>query len=296
MITVRSCFSITIFLIIATTGCTRRDERVANAREFISQWNYDRALTEIISFRNDKDAELQYLIGYCYLRKNEHAEAFQYFKNSLDIDTTFRDSIIRIYNVLSENAIKINEPERALFLYQEITKLVPEYEQSSNLFLIGDLNYDSNNFDAAIRAYTRALEIDSTSDQAKVARPRLIRALAAIGRYDKALAMSEAEYERIETAANLLLLSEIELALGIRYFDAGRLDSAEVYFGHIIANQEPKSMLDDAYYYTAEIYYRKGDMDAAHEYYKKVLRLDPYQKGELTKKAKERITEIKEKK
>ncbi len=103
------------------------------------------------------------------------------------------------------------------------------------------------------------------------------------------------EYERLETAANLLLLSEIEMALGIKYFETGILDSAEIYFGHIIASQEPKSMLDDAYYYTAEVYYMRGNIDAALEYYKKVLRLDPYQKGEMTIKAKERIQEIKEK-
>jgi tetratricopeptide (TPR) repeat protein len=200
------------------------------------------------------------------------------------------------YNTLSQNALRIDEPERALFLYQEITKLVPEYEQASNLFLIGDLNYENNHHEAAVRAYTRALQIDSTSDVAKRARPRLIRAMAASGNFSSALAMSEAEYEKLKTAANMLLLSEIKLALGINHFKAGILDSAEFYFGQIIANQEPKSMLDDAYYYTAEVYYRRGSTDAALECYKKVLRLDPYQKGEMTRKAKERIKEIKENK
>jgi tetratricopeptide (TPR) repeat protein len=292
----RRVLAISILIIVAASHCTRREERIANAREFINQWNYDRALTEIISLRNEKNPAIQYLLGYCYLRKNEYTEAAKYFTNSLGIDTTFKDSIIRIYNVLSQNAIKINEPERALFLYQEITKLVPEYEQANNLFLIGDLNYDSHNLQAAVLAYTRALQIDSTSDEAKRVKPRLIRALAASGSYDQALAMSKAEYEKLKTAANLLLLSEIELTLGIKYFEAGIMDSAEVYFGQIIASQEPKSMLDDAYYYTAEIYYARGSTDAALEYYKKVLRLDPYQKGEMTKKAKERIKEIQEKK
>ncbi len=284
-----------LLVFFSTISCTRREERINNARQFINEWNYDRALTEIISLRKDKNSEIQYLIGYCYLRKNEYAEAITYFRNSLDIDTTFRDSIIRIYNMLSQNAIKINEPERALFLYQEITKLVPEYEQASNLFLIGELNYESNNYEAAVKAFTSALQIDSTSDEAKRARPKLIRSLAAIGNYESALTMSRKEYERLETAANLLLLSEIEMALGIKYFGTGILDSAEIYFGHIIASQEPKSMLDDAYYYTAEVYYMRGNIDAALEYYKKVLRLDPYQKGEMTIKAKERIQEIKEK-
>ncbi len=292
----RRIVAISTFIIIAAVGCTRREERIANAREFINQWNYDRALTEIISLRNDKNSEIQYLLGYCYLRKNEYAEAAKYFTNSLSSDSTFRDSIINIYNTLSQNALKINEPERALFLYQEVTKLVPEHEQANNLFLIGDMNYDGRNFEAAVLAYTRALQIDSASDEAKRAKPKLIRALAASGNYEQALAMSRAEYERLKTAANLLLLSEIELALGIKYFEAGIMDSAEVYFGHIIASQEPKSMLDDAYYYTAEVYYMRGSLETALEHYKKVLRLDPYQKGEMTKKAKERIKEIQEKK
>lgn len=286
---------IILFLLLCTT-CARREERIVNARKFINEWNYDRALTEIISLRNDKNSEIQYLIGYCYLRKNEYTEAMKYFTTSLAIDTVFKDSIIRVYNMLSQNALKINAPERALFLYQEVTKLVPEYEQAVNLFLIGDLNFQSGNHEAAIRAYTRALQIDSTSQDAKRAKHQLIRAMAATGNLRSALPMAIEEYEKLKTAANLLLVSEIEFALGKKHFAAGALDSAEIYFGYIIANQEPKSMLDDAYYYTAEIYYARGNHETALELYKKVLRLDPYQKGEMTQRAKERINEIKEKK
>lgn len=285
-----------ILLLSLCLFCTRREERINNARKFIAEWNYDRALTEIISLRKDKNAEIQYIIGYCYLRKNEYAEALDYFRTSLETDTTFKDSIIRAYSTLSQNALKIDEPERALFLYQEIAKLVPEYEQANNLLLIGDLNYDNSNYEAAIRAYRRALQIDSTSQDARNAKPKLIRALAATGDFAVALSMAKSEYEKLKTAANLLLVSEIQLTLGTRYFEAGRLDSAEIYFGHIIANGEPKSMLDDAYFYTAEIYYTRGSLDTALELYRKLIRLDPYQKGEMTKKAKERIKEIKEKK
>ncbi|UCD05687.1 MAG: tetratricopeptide repeat protein [candidate division WOR-3 bacterium] len=284
-----------LFILICLS-CARKEERISNARKFIAEWNYDRALTEIISLRKNKDSEIQYIIGYCYLRKNEYAEALDYFAASLAIDTTFKDSIIRIYNALSQNALKINEPERALFLHQEIAKLVPEYEQTSNLFLIGDLNFENSNHEAAIRAYRRALQIDSTSKDARNAKPNLIRALAATGDYSPALSMALAEYEKLKTAANLLLVSEIQLSLGTKHFTAGILDSAEIYFGHIIANGEPKSMLDDAYFYTAEIYYARSNFDVALELYKKVVRLDPYQKGEMTQKAKERIKEIKEKK
>ena len=284
-------FVLSVFMCLL---CARKEERIHNARKFIAEWNYDRALTEIISMRKDKDPEIQYIIGYCYLRKNEYAEALDYFTASLAIDTTFKDSIIRIYTALSQNALKINEPERALFLYQEIAKIVPEYEQANNLFLIGDLNYENGNHEAAIRAYRRALQIDSTSQEARNAKPKLTRALAATGDFAPALSMALAEYEKLKTAANLLLVSEIQLSLGTKHFSAGKFDSAEIYFGHIIANGEPKSMLDDAYFYTAEIYYARSNFDLALELYKKVVRLDPYQKGEMTKKAKERMKEIKE--
>lgn len=283
--------SVSVFL-----ACTRKEERIANARKFMEQWNYDRALTEIISLRQEKNAEIQYLLGYCYLRKNEPAEAVPYFKNSVALDSTFKDSIIRVYNILSQNALKINEPERALFLYQEITKIIPEYEEASRLFLIGGLNFEGGNYAASIRAYTRALELDSTSQDARTAKPNLIRALAATGDFGTALSMATDAYEKLKTAANLLVLSEVRFTLAMKHFTAGALDSAEVYFGHIIAGQEPKSMLDQAYYYTAEIYFMRGNHETALELYRKVLRLDPYQKGEMTKKAKERIDEIKEKK
>jgi len=289
-------YGLPVVLCLLLISCSGKDARIRSARQFINQWNYDRALTEIISLRNEKDPELQYLLGYCYLRKNEYEEAAQYFGISLAIDTTYRDSIIRDYTTLSQNAIKIDEPDRALFLYQEIAKLVPEYEQAGTLFLIGDLNYEDANYEAAILAYTRALQIDSTSDNVKQAMPRLIKSLAATGNLTGALLMSRAAYEKLKTAANLLLLSEIEMALGVKHYEAGVMDSAEIYFGYIISSQEPKSMLDDAYYYTAEIYYIRENYGAALEYYKKILRLDPYEKSEMTKKAQARIKEIKEKK
>jgi tetratricopeptide (TPR) repeat protein len=68
-----------------------------------------------------------------------------------------------------------------------------------------------------------------------------------------------------------------------------------VFFELIISMQEPKSLLDDAYFFVGEIYLKRNNLDKALEAYKKVLRLNPYEKGEVVRKAKERIKEIKEK-
>jgi tetratricopeptide (TPR) repeat protein len=280
--------------ILLGIACTNKKNRVTNARQFIREWNYDRALTEIISFREDKDPEVQYLLGYCYLRKNEFDEAAHYFENSLETSDMFKDSILNLYSILAQNAVKIDEPMRALFFYQEMAKLVPEYEQASNLFLIGDINFEQGKFSLAAEAYMRALEIDSTSSQAKEARPKLIRALMESNKLDRALHLAEIEYEKLKTAANLLQLSEVRFMLGKKLFEAELLDSAMMYFGEIVASQEPKSLLDDAYFYLGEIYAKKNMLQSALESYQKVLRLNPYETGDIIKQTKKRIREIKE--
>ncbi len=282
-------------LILLFVSCSHKEERIRNSRKFIKVWNYDRALTEIISFRDDKDAEIQYLLGYCYLKKNEFGEAATYFENALVINEVFKDSIIRQYNILAMNALRIDEPERALFIYREIAKLVPEYDQANNLFLVGDLNFEKGNYPTALKAYTKALDIDSTSTRAKKIKHKFIKALKECDSLDLALLLAMEEYERLKTAANLLQLSEIRFAIGSKLFNQGSIDSAKIFFNHIIAQQEPKSLLDDAYFYVGEIYFKKEKYDIALKAYKKVLRLNPYEKGEIVKKTKERIKEIKEK-
>ncbi len=284
------------FLLTAMlVSCSNKAEHIANARGYIKIWNYNRALTEIIFYRKTKDPEIQYLLGYCYLKKNEFGEAAIYFKKSLANSDIFEDSVITLYNRLSENAMKIGESERALFFYGEIAKLVPMYEQASNLFLIGNLNFDNGNYPASIQAYTKALAIDSTSKQARRTKQKLVKALFESNSLYKALELAQEQYENLKTAANLLQLSEIHFALGNNLFNKGLLDSAQAFFELIISMQEPKSLLDDAYFFVGEIYLKRNNFDKALEAYKKVLRLNPYEKGEVVRKTKERIKEIKEK-
>jgi len=289
-------FIANLLLIMSCVACAQKKERISNARKFINEWNYERALTEIIAYREDKNPEIQYLLGYCYLRKNECDEAAAYFKKSLSSSKSFKDSITSIYNILAQNALKANDPNRALSLYQDLAKLVPEYNQASNLFIMGDLNFEQGNYLLAIAAYVQALAIDSTSSRAKGIRPKLIKALMESDSFDVALRLAQREYERLKIAENLMLLSEVKFTLAGHLFNEGLLDSAQFFYKDLIMQQEPKSLLDDAYFYLGEIYFRRDSFKLALEAYKKVLRLNPYQKGELVKKTQDRINEIKGKK
>ncbi len=283
-----------IFAFLAFT-CSPKQERIQNAREFIKKWNYDRALTELISYRKCSNPEIQYLLGQCYIKKNEFDEAKTYFYNSLAVDTVFRDSIIKIYNDLAQNALRINEPERALNLYQTIQELIPGHDQTENLFLVADLNFSKGNYSQALIAYTNAFAKDSSSNKAKKTLPNFIYALAECDSLGKALELAQAQYEQLKTAANLLQMNDIKFRIGQGLIIAGIMDSALIYFEAIVNTNEPKSLLDDANFYIGEIYYFKHDYNTALDAYKRVLRLNPYEKGEIVVKAKERIKEIKEK-
>lgn len=280
-------------LLALSIACGRRTEHIRAARSFISQWNYDRALTEIIQYRAVHDPEIQYLLGLCYLRKNEYREALTYFRASLAADSTFRDSVVSVYSALAKNAMAINDMPRALRHYQDLSKLIPESDQSNNLFAIGDLNYDQQNYLSAVEAYTRALEIDSASRRAKATRTKLIKALLNCDSLERALNLATRDYERLKVAENLLIMSEIKFEIGQRLLVAEDYDSAKVYFQSIIDQQEPKSLLDDSYFFLGEIYLKTDSIDAALNAYKKVLKLNPYQKGDVVKKAQERLNQLK---
>jgi tetratricopeptide (TPR) repeat protein len=281
------------FSIILVTGCSREAERIRNARRFISEWNYDRALMEVLNYRNSNNPEIQYIIGYCYLRKNEYDEAAKYFQQSLAIDTVYRDTIIRIYTNIARNAVKIGDLDKALFLYQELAKTTPGFEQAQNLFLMGDMNFEQGNFPAAAMAYRRAIEIDSSSAASKKARRKLIKALVECDSIELAYELARKEYDRSKIAENVLQLGEIMFALGKRLFESGRIDSAKSFFKAMVEHQEPKSLLDETYFYIGEIYLQQDSSAAALEAYKRVLKLNPYQKGEFVRRARMRIEELK---
>lgn len=282
------------FIILGLMSCSQKEKHISNARKYINQWNYDRALIEILKYRDDKNAEVQYLLGYCYFGKNEYDEAKNYFKNSLDIDSLFRDSIINLYTTGAKKALKVSELSKASQLYKTLADLIPDYKQADNLFLVADLNYQQGNYPGALLGYLKAFEIDSVSDNARKALKNFLRSLIECDSLELARKIALKEYKRTRTSENILILGEINFLMGKKLYGMGLFDSASIYFKELNTNQEPKSLVDDACFYLGEIYYQQGNFNQALDYYKKVLRLNPYQKGELVQKSQARIKEIKE--
>ncbi|MGQ9664611.1 MAG: tetratricopeptide repeat protein [bacterium] len=282
------------FIILGLMSCSQKQKNISNARKYINQWNYDRALIEILKYREDKNAEVQYLLGYCYFGKNEYDEAKNYFKNSLDIDSLFRDSIINLYTTGAKKALKVRELSKASQFYKTLADLIPDYKQADNLFLVADLNYQQGNYPGALLGYLRAFEIDSVSNNARKALKNFLRSLIECDSLELARKIALKEYKRARTSENILILGEINFSIGKKLYGMGLFDSASIFFKEVNTNNEPKSLVDDACFYLGEIYYQQGNFNQALDYYKKVLRLNPYQKGELVQKSQARIKEIKE--
>lgn len=276
-------------------SCSQKQKNISNARKYINQWNYDRALIEILKYREDKNAEVQYLLGHCYFGKNEYDEAKNYFKNSLDINSLFRDSIINLYTAGAKKALKVSELSKAAQFYKTIADLIPDYKQADNLFIVADLNYQQGNYPGALLGYLKAFEIDSVSTNARKAIRNFLRSLIECDSLELARKIALKEYKSTRTSENILILGEINFLIGKKLYGMGLFDSASIFLKEVNTNQEPKSLVDDACFYLGEIYYQQGNFNQALDYYKKVLRLNPYQKGELVQKSQARIKEIKEK-
>ncbi len=244
-----------IFFLLGLICCSPKTQHVSNARKFINQWNYDRALIEILKYREDKDAVIQYLLGYCYFGKNEYAQAKEHFNNSLSIDSFFRDSIISLYTNAAKKALKISDLSKTLQFYQTLADLTPDYQQADNLFLIADLNFQQGNYPAAMCGYLKAFEIDSISETARKHVKNLLKALIECDSLETARKIALKQYQRLRSSENLLMLGEINYLVGQRLYNRGLVDSAVTFFKEVISSQEPKSLLDDACFYLGEIYF-----------------------------------------
>ncbi len=283
---------ILFFLILL--GCTNRDYRINKAREFMQSWNYERALVELNPFKDKRDAMAHYLIGQCYLGKNNYEEARNYFKEAIQFDTIYIDSVDPVYKSLIQKSMKIEDTERAAFFFDQLLSLSPRpFFEPSFLFLMGDIYYNSKNYEKAAATYEKGMGLDSTSSAAKEVLTRLIESYEKSNNLRKALPLVEARYQKTKSSLFLVRLGKYYFDIALSSFEERSIDTARLYFEKVIESNTPQSMVDDAYFYLGEISFKLGNLSDAQTFYEKVIRLNPYRKGVVFEKAKARLEEIK---
>jgi len=285
-----------LLLVVLFVACGNRDYRINKAREFIRKWDWGRAQIELEPFRKKQDPEALYLLGQCAIGKNTFEDARLYFKSAMGIDTTYIDSVDQVYKSLVRKSMRVNDADRAAFFFDQLCSLSPRlFFEPSFLILMGDIYYDRQNYEKAALTYEKSLQVDSTSQAAKEVMTKLIDAYEKSNNLKKALVLVEVRYAKTKSSLLLMRLGKYYFDIGIDYFQNKIRDTAQVYFMKIVESNAPQSLVDDSYFYLGEISFELGDFARARTCYEKVLHLNPYRKGVLVEKAKQRLEEIRRK-
>lgn len=283
-----------LLLVAFFFACGNRDFRISKAREFIRKWDWGRAQIELEPFKKKPDAEALYLLGQCAIGKNTFDDAHRFFKSAMAIDTSYIDSVDQVYKSLIQKSMRVNDADRAAFFFDQILSLSPRpFFEPSFLNLMGDIYWDRQEYAKAALTYETSLKVDSTSPAAKEVMTKLIDAYEKSNNLKKALALVEIRYAKTKSSLLLMRLGKYYFDIGIGYFQEKTMDTAQSYLMKIVESNAPQSLVDDSYFYLGEISFDQGDFARAKTYYEKVLHLNPYRKGTLVEKAKQRLEDIK---
>lgn len=103
----------------------------------------------------DRSAAVWWMVsGYAYSRQKQHARAIQSFRELVRLEPDMADS----WNFLAQEHRAAGDPRRAITIIENA--LLVLRESATTLLILGDAHGDLQRFDAAVRAYRQALDID----------------------------------------------------------------------------------------------------------------------------------------
>ncbi|RKX69895.1 hypothetical protein DRP53_06775 [candidate division WOR-3 bacterium] len=283
-------------LLLLFLFCSDRAQRLRRAREYISRFAYREAEGELLPFRDKPDAEARYLLGICALAKRDLIKAKTHFSVVVELDTTYRDSITRVYLASIKKQISVNDYKRAESLFADLVAIVPNPNLGSEIRYLGEIYYRERNYRYAIPILLSVVQSETVKTRVWKVKRMLIECYTEEGEYGKALALIEDLIAQGLDGGLVIARGMAYFRLAERFKREGEFDSAEYYARATIENLMPKSLIDDSYYILGEIYEARKDTGKALSYFKKVIRLNPYLKGTLVQKARAKIESLSMKK
>jgi tetratricopeptide (TPR) repeat protein len=104
----------------------------------------------------DKSSAAWWMVaGYAYSQQKQHGRAIQCFGEMVRLEPDMPDG----WNLLAQEHRTIGESRRALVILENA--LIALREAPTTLTLLGDTHADLRQFDAAVKAYRRALDLDN---------------------------------------------------------------------------------------------------------------------------------------
>lgn len=280
-----------------TVGCDDRpDGAVERGDRLLAIGSVDEAIAEykLALRQRGEDADVLVRLGSAYGRRGEVEAALQYFRRTLEQDSTYGDAVAVELTEAARIARDQGSPDnmaRALEMAQPMgTEFLP-----LDLKLELAAHYvDVSDYGRALPLYLSALESGETGPETWLAAAQAFQesggcreGLAYFERYleSPAARRGDGSAARWQYGQCLFEVAEQDRV-------AGRSSPALRKLDLLIRQGVPRTLLDRAHFSRGEILRRIGNLDAAQVEYQMVLDLNPALTGPLVRVAQERIREI----
>lgn len=286
-----------LFALVVAAGCNGRpDGAVERGDRLLALGSLDEAIAEykLALRQRGEAADVLVRLGSAYGRRGQVEAALQYFRRTLEQDSTYRDAV----------AVELTETARVARDQGSPANMARALEMAQPMgaeFLPLDLKLelaahyvDLSDYGRALPLYLSALGSGETGPETWFAAARAFQesggcreGLAYFARYLESPAGSRGagSAARWHYGQCLFEVAEQDRA-------AGRSSRALQNLDLLIRQGVPRTLLDRAHFSRAEILRRTGNLDAAQREYQMVLDLNPALTGPLVRVAQERIREI----
>lgn len=172
------------------------------------------------------------------------------------------------------------------------------FDLGRDRFAVAAAYYEDRDCARASAMYDEAVKAFPDAPQCEQAYARLSECWGALGEEEKARAALETLVKRYprgsEAQGAAANLNDILYQDAQRHFEAGEFDDAITLAGELVGKTDNRSLQQKARFLLGQAYEGKGDVAAAYEAYREVIRNDRGDSGQIVERARARIEAIQE--
>ncbi|MDH3297316.1 MAG: tetratricopeptide repeat protein [Gemmatimonadota bacterium] len=271
-------------------GAAERGDRL------LASGSVDEAIAEykLALRQNGEDADVLIRLGITYAKRGEVEAALQYFRRTLEQDSTYWDAVAVELTEAARVAKDQGSPDNMARALEMAQRMGAEFLPLDLKLELAAYYVEVSDYGRALPLYLSALESGETGPETWLAAARAFQesggcreGLAYFKRYLESPAARRADGSAARWQYGQCLF---EVAEQDRL--AGRSSPALQNLDLLIRQGVPRTLLDRAHFARGEILRRIGNLAAAQGEYQMVLDLNPALTGPLVRVAQERIREI----
>ncbi len=293
----RAARALVVLCFIVIVGCrTGPDGATERGDRLLAAGSVDEAIAEYkLALRQvGEDAHVLVRLGSAYGRRGEVEAALQYFRRTLEQDSTYQDAVAVELTEAARVARDGGSPDNMARALEMVQPMGTAYLPLDLKLSLAEHYVKVSDYSRALPLYVSALGSGETGPDTWLATARAFQesggcreGLVYFERFLKSPAARRGagSASRWQYGQCLFEVAEQDRV-------AGRSASALKGLDLLIGQGVPRTLLDRAHFSRGEILHRVGNLDAAQLDYQMVLDLNPALTGPLVRVAQERIREI----